>query len=292
MNIETTKTGNQSAIDFKGGLRSSLNVKKYHHLNGPENTFFSRTDFFKIWLVLSPGYLVYDDQRIYLEKEAFVFLNPLVPFAFESQEKEHHGYWCVFKEEFMNTNELKKGLQGSPLFKMGSPYVSFPDRQQLEFITSLFESMIREMHSTYLNKYDVILNYTNLLMHEGLKTQPDQAAWPNNAASRISSNFMELLESQFPLETDNQPLELRRAGDYAGKLSVHINHLNHAVKETTGKATSTHITERMVHEAIALLRHTDWSISHIAYGLGFEYPNHFNTFFKKHMGVTPLSIRK
>ena len=64
-------------------------------------------------------------------------------------------------------------------------------------------------------------------------------------------------------------------------LHVHVNYLNRAVKEVTGKSTTTHITERIVSEAKALLQHTAWNIADIAYALGFEYPTYFNNFFKR-----------
>ena len=42
---------------------------------------------------------------------------------------------------------------------------------------------------------------------------------------------------------------------------------------------------------MALLRHTDWDVAQIAYGLGFEYPAYFNNFFKKQTGLTPVGAR-
>jgi AraC-like DNA-binding protein len=87
------------------------------------------------------------------------------------------------------------------------------------------------------------------------------------------------------------PLQLKSPQDYAAFLSLHVNHLNHSVKEVTGKSTSTHISERIITEAKALLKHTDWSISEIAYALGFEYPTYFNNYFKRLTGTAPSSIR-
>jgi AraC-like DNA-binding protein len=55
------------------------------------------------------------------------------------------------------------------------------------------------------------------------------------------------------------------------------------VKQVTGKSTTTHIAERIITEAKALLLHTDWTVSQIAYALGFDYPTYFNNFFKKIM---------
>ena len=74
-------------------------------------------------------------------------------------------------------------------------------------------------------------------------------------------------------------------------LSVHVNYLNSSVKEVTGKPTTTHIAERIISEAKALLQHTDWNIAEIAYALGFEYPTYFNNFFKKKTGHIPKSVR-
>jgi AraC-like DNA-binding protein len=112
-----------------------------------------------------------------------------------------------------------------------------------------------------------------------------------NAMARITSLFLELLERQFPVDTPQYQLKLRTANDYAINLSIHVNYLNRAVKEVTGKTTTEHLTERMIVEAKALLLHTDWSINDIAYSLGYEYPTYFNNFFKKQTGVTPSSLR-
>ena len=83
--------------------------------------------------------------------------------------------------------------------------------------------------------------------------------------------------------------------DYAFRYDVlrnYVNHLNHAVKEVTGKSPSVLISARIINEAKALLKYSDWSVSDIAFSLGFEYPTYFNQFFKKNTGVTPLSLRK
>ena len=112
-----------------------------------------------------------------------------------------------------------------------------------------------------------------------------------NAASRVSSLFLELLERQFPIDSPTLVLKLKNPADYAASLSVHINHLNRSVKEVTGKTTTAHIASRIIREAKALLQHTDWNISAIAYSLGFEYPSYFTLFFKKNTGLAPTQLR-
>jgi AraC-like DNA-binding protein len=112
-----------------------------------------------------------------------------------------------------------------------------------------------------------------------------------SASLRITTLFLELLERQFPVENHYSPLMLKTAGDYADRLSIHVNYLNRSVKEVTGQSTTAHIGRRVTAEAITLLQHTDWPTAHIAYALGFEYTNYFNKFFKKMTGKVPKAYR-
>jgi len=63
-------------------------------------------------------------------------------------------------------------------------------------------------------------------------------------------------------------------------LNVHVNHLNRAIKETTDKTTSQIIAERILQESKILLKHSSWTVSEIAYALGYHEVTHFNNFFK------------
>jgi AraC-like DNA-binding protein len=101
-----------------------------------------------------------------------------------------------------------------------------------------------------------------------------------------------LLESQFPIASPQHPIGLRNAHEFADQLAVHTNHLNRALKETTGKTTTELISERLIREAKALLLHSNWNITEIGYGLGFDHASNFNIFFKKGSGQTPNQFRK
>jgi AraC-like DNA-binding protein len=130
------------------------------------------------------------------------------------------------------------------------------------------------------------------IIHYGQKLQPQSITNPtHNASNRITSLFIELLERQFPIESPMQRLQLRTANDFAGRLAIHVNHLNKILKENTGKTTSHVIAARVTQEAKILLRQTDWNVSEIAYSLGFEEIAHFSNFFKKQTGSAPNIFR-
>jgi AraC family transcriptional activator of pobA len=255
-------------------------------------SIYHRRDFYKISLIIGGGTIYYADKTITIEHCALVFSNPAVPYSWEPAPVKQTGYFCLFTEDFINTDSRNESFMESPLLKPGVNPVYFVDEEQVLTISALFRQMMREMDSDYMYRYDLLRNYVNLIVHEAHKLKPVGGHLNHsNASSRIATLFLELLERQFPIDSPDYALKLRTAADYAGKLSVHVNHLNRAVKEVTGKTTTTHIAERVVKEAKALLRHTDWNIADIAYSLGFEYPAYFNNFFKKQTAANPKTFR-
>ncbi len=173
----------------------------------------------------------------------------------------------------------------------GKPVYHLNERQD-QGVAALFEKMLKEVHSDYRFKYDLLRNHVSELIHFAMKMEPSEQLYHHpDTNARITSIFISLLERQFPLESPEQSIKMRTASDFADKLALHVNHLNRAVRLTTGKTTTDHIAERMTAEAIALLKHTNWNISDIGYSLGFAQPSHFAYFFKKQTKVTPTSIR-
>jgi AraC-like DNA-binding protein len=253
---------------------------------------YSRKDFYKICLTTGESKIHYSDKTYEQEGTILFFGNPHIPYSWETISTTYVGYTILFSEEFFKNSERSESLQQSSFFKIGGTPVLKITEEQRTFLNTIFRKMIAEQESEYVFKDELIRNYISLIIHESLKMEPSENYEQNkNASSRLTSVFMELLERQFPIETTASPLKLRTAQHYSQHLNVHINYLNRAVKEVTGKSTTTHITERIVTEAKALLQHTDWSISEIAYALGFDYPTYFNNFFKKQTGTNPKSFR-
>lgn len=260
--------------------------------DGNATRIYSRKDFYKICLTTGKSKIHYADRSFEVEGTVLFFGNPHIPYSWETISTTYIGYTVLFSEDFFSTSDRSESLQRSPLFKIGGTPILQINEQQREFLNTIFRKMIEEQQTDYAYKDDLIRNYINLIIHEALKLQPSEHYDQHkNAASRITSVFLELLERQFPIETTDHPLQLRTAQDYAKNLNVHVNHLNRAVKEVTGKPTTAHISERIISEAKALLQHTDWNIADIAYALGFEYPTYFNNYFKRMTGTNPKSLR-
>jgi AraC family transcriptional regulator, transcriptional activator of pobA len=253
---------------------------------------YNRRAYYKISLISGRNRAEYADKVIDIEKNALLFATPKVPYHWLPQDIHQAGYFCIFTDEFLIPSKSGVVLDELPIFKAGGyPVFQLSDEETVE-IDAIFAKMYRELSADYAYKYDLLRNYVLELIHYGQKLQPASALYPSHtASSRVSSLFVELLERQFPIESPRQKLRLRNAKDYADRLSVHVNHLNKVLKESMGKTTTDIISRRLIQEAKILLKQTDWSVSEIAYCLGFEEVAHFSNFFKKQTALAPLKFR-
>ncbi|ULQ55236.1 helix-turn-helix transcriptional regulator [Flavihumibacter rivuli] len=251
---------------------------------------YKRRDFYKVMLVVGPARVHYADKVVEVKKQALSFSNPKIPYKWEYTEKIRSGFFCIFNQHFFshfgNLNQYE-------VFQPGGNHVYELTDEQVEKVRQVFARMQEEIASEYAHKYDMLRNLVFELLHFALKMEPVSSLGKQriNASQRIATLFLELLERQFPIEDAHPVVALRSATEFAQQLNVHVNHLNRAVKEVTDKTTTQVIAERLLQEAKILLKHSTWNVSEIAYSLGFSEVTHFNNFFKKHMGTSPLKFR-
>lgn len=257
----------------------------------PTSIPYRRRDFYKINLVKGNSQVHFADQVVEIKKQALAFSNPLIPYKWEHLDKLHEGIYCIFNQQFFSQFGQ---LNQYEVFQPNGNHVFELKDEEAEHVKTIFERIEKEFATEYKYKYDVIRNLVFELIHFGLKMQPSAKLekQPQRAAQRIAFLFLELLERQFPIDDQHPSIKLRTASDFADQLNVHVNHLNRTVKETTDKTTTQLIAERVLQESKILLRHSKWNVSEIAYALGFTEVTHFNNFFKKYMGTSPLKFRK
>jgi AraC family transcriptional regulator, transcriptional activator of pobA len=251
---------------------------------------YKRRDFYKIMLVTGNSKVHFADKVVEVKKQALSFSNPQIPYKWEHLDNVRSGYFCIFNQHFFhqygNLNEYS-------VFQPNGTHVFELTDEQVEILAAIYKKMFEEINSDYKHKYDVLRTLVFELIHFAMKMEPTTSFDKKqvNASQRISSLFLELVERQFPIDDLHQRITMRSASEFANQLNVHVNHLNRAVKEITQKTTSQIIAGRTLQESKILLRHSSWSVSEIAYALGFTEVTHFNNFFKKHAHTSPLKFR-
>jgi AraC-like DNA-binding protein len=251
---------------------------------------YKKRDYYKIMLIKGNCKMHYADRVIEVQKQGLVFSNPHIPYKPEHLEHIKGGYFCIFNNHFFHQYG---NLNQYSVFQPNGEHVFDLTDEQVEKVSAIYEQMTDEIKSDYIHKYDVLRGHVFELLHFVMKMQPSAKfdKQPLNAAQRISTLFLELLERQFPIDENHPSVSLRAPSDFANQLNVHVNHLNKAVKEITQKTTSQIIAERILQEAKILLKYSNWNVAEIAYALGFLEVTHFNNFFKKHTQMNPLKFR-
>ena len=251
---------------------------------------YKRRDFYKIMLVEGNSKVYYADKVMEVKKQALSFSNPQIPYKWEHLDNIRSGAFCIFNQHFFH--QFGSLSQYSVFQPNGTHLIELTDHQAKN-IASIFERIFEEINSEYVHKYDVLRNIVFELLHFAMKMEPSSNFDKQqiNASQRISTLFLELLERQFPIDEVHPKIQFRTASDFASQLNVHVNHLNRSVKDTTEKTTSQIIAERILQESKILLKHSAWTVSEIAFALGFTEVTHFNNFFKKHTATSPLKFR-
>jgi len=273
-------------------LSYSVNAKKYSYADSRVTVPFNRNRWHKIWLIGNPCRLVVNDEPIFCERPVVFFANPFVSYAYDSLDTNRWGYWCVFTQEFLAAGDPTGRLRAFPELARGSTMLLFPGQEQLAVVSMLFSQLTAAVNGQFSFSKEMVFNYIQSLLFEGMKGSIAKApAAPPDASARITREFLQLLQDQFPIQVPHQPMQLRKPLDFARRLAIHVNHLNATVRNTTGQTTTQHIAAAKLAEAKALLRHTSRSIGDIGEALGFDYHNHFTRFFKQNTGLTPLAYR-
>lgn len=252
---------------------------------------YSRRNFFKMSLVTGHSIIHYADRSIEVQDSVLVFTNPLIPYYWERISEKHGGYVCIFTGAFFNHFV---NIKDYPVFQQAESAVIPLTSDETAQFDALFQKMYNELQGKYAYKYDSLRSMLMEIIHTAQKMHPatGNPAIGSNASERITALFAELLERQFPIELNNQVVKLNSPSAFAKQLNIHVNHLNKALKETTGQTTSQLISERLLQEAKILLKSTNWTINEIAWSLGFEEPNHFSGFFKTRTKITPKEFRQ
>ncbi|TDS11728.1 helix-turn-helix domain-containing protein [Sphingobacterium paludis] len=282
---------NKTNTDF--GHINLFDIAKFYFDSKPKCEMnYDRRLYYKISLIKGRNFVEYADKTACIETQGILFASPKIPYRYTPQDTNQSGMFCVFTKEFLSKSKTGLNIEELPIYQPGSDFVYELNDSQFIEIEAVFKKMDAELSSDYVYKYDLLRTYVLELIHTGQKLKPikDTNA-TTNAASRISTLFIELLERQFPIDSDRQSIQLKKPTDFANALGIHTNHLNKVLKEIANKSTTEIIHARIAEEAKILLKQTQWNISEITYALGFDEVAHFSNFFKKHTTLSPVKFR-
>lgn len=121
------------------------------------------------------------------------------------------------------------------------------------------------------------------MLLEIARNQNDQETVPQ-MSDAIAKRIKTYLDQHY-----NEPLSLQRISE---ALNISPSYLSHIFKKEYGEAPMQYLYKRRIGEAQSLLIDTDTPIGEISDTLCYGTINHFNTVFKKYVGMSPGRYRK
>jgi AraC-like DNA-binding protein len=158
-------------------------------------------------------------------------------------------------------------------------------------IGEIIDKIQREI-SQNIDKHSqkLIISNIELLLDYCTRYYDRQFYTRTNQSSDFVGKFEKYLKDYFG---SDQPAErgiptVKSCGEVMGMSS---NYLSDLLKKETGINAHEHIHNALINRAKTDLLSSADSVGQIAYGLGFEYPQHFSKLFKKKTGMSPKEYR-
>lgn len=239
------------------------------------------------------GTLKYGKQNYSFQEGTLIFASPGQVVSFEEDFKSSKGivWGLFFHPDLILDTSLSSKMSAYSFFSYDAHEalnLSNMERQNLsECIVKINRELIQETDNHSQNiitaNIELLLNYCNryydrLYTIDTLKN------------TDILSQFENVLQEFFNSDIINVN-GLPSVRYFAEKLNISPNYLSDLLKKETGKNTQEHIHYQLLEKAKNRLLISANSVSEIAYELGFNYPQYFSRFFKKHTGMTPSEYR-
>lgn len=196
------------------------------------------------------------------------------------------GWALLFHPDLLHGTHLEKAIKAYSFFD----YRINEALHMTEEEHDLFVSLMRQIRDEIHRKHDtfqeaIIVEYIGLVLNYCQRFYHRQFTTRKLENSDTLMKFDSLLRDYFE-EKRQLSLGLPTVQYCADKLHMSPNYFGDLIKKTTGDSASHYIRQYIIRQAKNELA-SGIGISQVAYGLGFEYPQHLSRMFKKQTGMTP-----
>jgi AraC family transcriptional regulator, transcriptional activator of pobA len=159
--------------------------------------------------------------------------------------------------------------------------------RRFQFIRRIVNRLYDELREEFPEKKLALQSYFSLLLTEIYRLsleKSDRTTMPDNRNAKYYQAFQQSIKQAFSPQKTIQ--------EYARELNITPVHLNRVCQVVAQKSALQVAQEYLIIEAEKYLKHTDFSVSEIAYRLNFIDPAYFSRLFKKHKGFSPKVFRE
>jgi AraC family transcriptional regulator, transcriptional activator of pobA len=238
------------------------------------------------------GDLKYGISHYDYEEGTLVFLAPGQVIGSHGDEYyQPSGLALVFHADFIHGTSLGRHMNEYSFFSYTTNEALHLSERERQIIMDCFAKIKFELEHG-IDKHSKTLIATNieLLLNYCVRFYDRQFITRDTVNKGILERFETLLNGFF-VSDKPQEVGLPSVAYCAAVLNLSPNYFGDLVKKETGQSASDYIHLKLIEVAKERIADTRQSVSEIAYGLGFRYPQHFSRLFKQHVGMSPQEYR-
>lgn len=151
-------------------------------------------------------------------------------------------------------------------------------------LKSSIKEIVFEFKSEKASRDTKIRALINLVYVELLRVYTTKSIVNNTTYFTLTQQFEQLLESNFR--------SMKLPKHYAALMNISEKHLNRVLRFSLNKTSTQVIAERLALESKRMLFYSGLNVNQIADEMGFNDTSYFIRFFKKWVGLSPLTFLK
>jgi AraC-like DNA-binding protein len=256
-----------------------------------------RRTYFGFYMVLLKdvkcGDLRYGKNTYDYQEGTLIFIAPgqILDAGNSDELYQPKGYGVVFHADLIHGTALGKHIDDYTFFSYLSNEALHVSERERQLVLDCFSKIRYELeHAVDKHSKKLIASNIELLLNYCVRFYDRQFITRDNVNKGTLERFETLLKEYFSSDKP-QTIGLPSVAYCAGELNLSANYFGDLIKKETGKSAHEFIQLKLIDVAKERIYDTKKSVSEVAYGLGFKYPQHFSRVFKQYVGLTPQEYR-
>lgn len=271
-------------------LISLVNVADFSHSQEPENIIM---DFYSVALKRNCGKIRYGQQQYDFDQGVMYFIAPHQVLNVSRPENlQPTGSMLLIHPDFFWNTSLPKTIAGYEYFGYAVNEALWLSEKEESIILGIMRN-IQQEYQNNIDKFSkqIIVSHIESLLNYSERFYHRQFITREKANHEILARLEKLLSDYFNGEYLVSK-GLPSVQYIADKLNTSPKYLSSLLKVLTGQSAQHHIHEKLIDKAKEKLSTTNFSISEIAYQLGFEHSQSFSKLFKTKTNASPSAFRQ